>query len=645
MPRLNNAAQLLLAALLSSSVLTACVEDTKRSYPTASTPITTIAQNPTGTALTAPVGTGFKSATLSAAIGLASALSGDTSSSAATVTQYSNGNIGLTAPNIPHNGTTDTVTFAQFFTNVYNTELAGGSYSSATSSGGAYVSLFDSGPSLALQYSDFGFWTAATSSTATPSEIGVYGVGNGTPAKSMPTTGSAIYTGAVQGAVSNNVASGYFAGLASLSANFATNGMTGSVTDIRVSETGYAAPQGSMNDITFSGTISGPNFSGTASTSGTSGSLLNTSGATGTFGGGFYGPSASEVTGVFSLNGGSSSAQIIGSFGASQSYSSANASSAVSTLSALPDGTPLSGSWNAGFNSMTLTTVSGATTAAVDTTLTGANATLVFYSNGNITLTAQDIPYAPSSTISTTGNTETVSFAQSSFSVAGNATMPVSVMPLGTQVATATGSVPGYPGITGDVVTLYRIGPAVGLQYSDFGEWKTAPESTATNTTTASVGVYAVGVATPKSQMPTTGSAVYTGLTYGQVASATGTGNSATSVNNDFSGVVSLTANFATAALTGSLSGLRTTYAGSPTWINDIDLSGTISGSTFSGTATAGTNAGNVYNITGTTGKFGGGFYGPNAKEIAGTFSLSGTGSNGGTQSNTQMIGSFGAHK
>lgn len=71
--------------------------------------------------------------------------------------------------------------------------------------------------------------------------------------------------------------------------------------------------------------------------------------------------------------------------------------------------------------------------------------------------------------------------------------------------------------------------------------------------------------------------------------------------------------------------------------MNDILLSGTISGSAFDGTATAGTNAGSAFDIAGATGELHGGIYGPNAAETSGSYFLTGG------PKETALIGSFGA--
>ena len=144
----------------------------------------------------------------------------------------------------------------------------------------------------------------------------------------MPTTGTATYTGGAVGyvgqttgtTVSNHAAQ--FWGSSSVSANFATNALTGSITAINAYSVGNGGSGqtllGTINAITLTGTISGNGFTGTTAASATAGSAFNTTGATGSLSGGFYGPTANEVSGIFSLSGGTNHTTLIGSFGAKQ---------------------------------------------------------------------------------------------------------------------------------------------------------------------------------------------------------------------------------------------------------------------------------------------------------------------------------------
>ena len=139
--------------------------------------------------------------------------------------------------------------------------------------------------------------------------------------------------------------------------------------------------------------------------------------------------------------------------------------------------------------------------------------------------------------------------------------------------------------------------------------------------------------------MPTTGSASYTGGAVGWLVQPT-----SLNPNNaaNYYGTMNLTANFATGAVSGAVTAIQlftptnntTPMSGTS---SDVMLAGTISGSGFSGTASAGSTAGTAFDLTGATGNTRGGFYGPNAAETAGVFSLTGG------PKETTMSGSFGA--
>lgn len=173
------------------------------------------------------------------------------------------------------------------------------------------------------------------------------------------------------------------------------------------------------------------------------------------------------------------------------------------------------------------------------------------------------------------------------------------------------------------------------LQYSAFGEWEEY-DNTVSPTVLTSVGVFSTGDKTAGADMPTTGTATYTGLTKG-VADVSGT-------NYFITGNAQLTADFAANTISGGLTGLNAVDPGTSTTVgsvNDVDFTaGTITGTTFAGTAAASATAGAV-DISGTTGTFGGQFYGTGtaaAAEAGGTYQISnGTG--------TTIIGSFGTAK
>lgn len=201
----------------------------------------------------------------------------------------------------------------------------------------------------------------------------------------------------------------------------------------------------------------------------------------------------------------------------------------------------------------------------------------------------------------------------------------------------------------GNLVAATVASPTAGLSYSSFGVWNirnNAANAVATPVqlgTWASAGGTLGGALTTALAMPKVGSAVYTGKWIGFTSTAT-------NVNVQLSGNVSLSAAFAAAGgtVTGSLTGLNT--------LNSNAVAGTVTSGTFNNmTVSAGKITGNAFvaNITagapGTNaaaslpvntagvGTFKGHFYGPAANEVAGVFRLvSGT---------RQVMGAFGAKK
>ena len=169
-------------------------------------------------------------------------------------------------------------------------------------------------------------------------------------------------------------------------------------------------------------------------------------------------------------------------------------------------------------------------------------------------------------------------------------------------------------------------GHASGLKSSEFGIWSNVSSTGAVSTVAIATGV-------PTATMPKTGTATYTGTMQGSVSSTLNP-----SVANGLTGAVALTADFAKATISGSI----TNISPFSTPVNNILLanapikSGGVNGTLTLGPAPSGTGA---VDLTGATGTYAAKFYGPSATEIAGTFHLA-----GGTN-HVQLIGSFGAHK
>lgn len=171
-------------------------------------------------------------------------------------------------------------------------------------------------PTTGLQYSIFGTWDKYPSNASTMTFGGYAGGGNFT--MSMPTTGSATYTGRAAAYVLGNSVLYDLGGSLNLTANFAASTITGSMTGMTARDsTGAAA--GLFNNVALAGTISGNAFTGTATAgalpAGTNAAAI-AAGTAGTSSGHFYGPAANEVTGLWGMSGGG--VTVVGAFGAKQ---------------------------------------------------------------------------------------------------------------------------------------------------------------------------------------------------------------------------------------------------------------------------------------------------------------------------------------
>ena len=164
---------------------------------------------------------------------------------------------------------------------------------------------------------------------------------------------------------------------------------------------------------------------------------------------------------------------------------------------------------------------------------------------------------------------------------------------------------------------------ATNNDYVALGLW----EVNASNPTTLFLGTFVTGYETPVSAVPTSGTATY--FATQNVAAIVSTYNPSGGqlTRGSVLGDASFTANFSTGSLTGTLSNNAIIYdngkAAFLPW-NDVSVSASIAGNTFSGSAVAGTSsATNAYTVSpGATGKFDGGFYGPNADALGAVFSL-----------------------
>lgn len=152
-----------------------------------------------------------------------------------------------------------------------------------------------------LSYLSYGLWERdidqAGNSDLERWAMFVYGLR--TTASQLPTSGTARYSGTLDGLWTTAGASYRLSGTSALTADFAGNSVTGTLT-----ATGTDRETGA--------TVAMDTLSGTASISRTdasfTGSLAGTSGFSGAFNGGFFGPAATEAGGTFSVSRGTEQA-------------------------------------------------------------------------------------------------------------------------------------------------------------------------------------------------------------------------------------------------------------------------------------------------------------------------------------------------
>lgn len=197
---------------------------------------------------------------------------------------------------------------------------AGGYYcysSKCGDTGSSSVDLNMADPATTnLSWTTYGFWTSRSYAASGPLTTAAFVTGYRTPVGSMPTVGTATYTGAAQGRLMAARDYGYLgvgidslSGDATLLADFGSGTLSGSLTNM-------VGPGGAWNNVSLVGAITSGDFTGTAAVTSSPGTFGSMSGsATGTFAGSFFGPSAQELGAVWTLHDGTSTA--VGTIGAS----------------------------------------------------------------------------------------------------------------------------------------------------------------------------------------------------------------------------------------------------------------------------------------------------------------------------------------
>ena len=170
--------------------------------------------------------------------------------------------------------------------------------------------------------------------------------------------------------------------------------------------------------------------------------------------------------------------------------------------------------------------------------------------------------------------------------------------------------------------------PIYGLSYVVTGGWWTRPSGTNNPYALTNTGVYVFGFETPQAAMPASGTAVFSGGTLATIYKTVGMEIQSGLVG----GNASITANFGSGAINGSLTQMMVTNT--EHW-NDVSVTANIAtgSNRFSGTTAAASAPGQPMSLSGSAvGKINGAFYGPAGQQLGAVWSLSdGTGSALGT--------------
>jgi hypothetical protein len=457
--------------------------------------------------------------------------------------------------------------------------------------------------------------------------------GSGTPIANLPATGSATYsgTGASGGtdgsyfipSGTGTIALGGLSGDVAISVNFATGGVTGTLSNMKASANGITTP---WNNVSLSGNINRNNasFAGTATTgdapagagpAGFSGS------ATGGFSGAFFGPNAQETGGTWTLTDPSAGGKTaFGAFGA-----------ATTGCTGCGNGGTVPPPPTSGIAGPASTSVSGFSGSALGTSFTTNPPTIgqsIKFGGGAVSLTSAAVGDAQISELTATyrGSVTSNGVAYPLFDL----TIPA--------LSLTASNVRG----DGTPVTLPNGGQvsaaAATMNYTMLGAWSYIPTSGASY-----IGQVVTGYSTPAGSVPTSGSATYggTGGVIGAyfVPSGTGTVQAGT-----LSGDVSLNVNFASNTTSGTLTNMQAKAVGSSTttpW-NSVSLTGHLNRETssvsMSGTTSTTANAGPAGFSGAATGSFTGMLYGPTAQEVGAMWTLSES-----TGGGKAAFGTFGA--
>jgi hypothetical protein len=181
-------------------------------------------------------------------------------------------------------------------TDTFGTLNINNNVEAAISANGQDYTLIANPFNFGWDYQTFGTWLTGAGTGS--GKAGNYSIGSPTTGASIPTTGTATYTGATGGRYVTAAGLDYFVSSnLSATANYATRSVALTSTSSVASRD--LISQSSMNAINFTGTMTYA-----AATNVLTGTITTTGGMNGTAKGQFYGPSANELGGSFTAAGG-----------------------------------------------------------------------------------------------------------------------------------------------------------------------------------------------------------------------------------------------------------------------------------------------------------------------------------------------------
>ena len=177
----------------------------------------------------------------------------------------------------------------------FGTLLINNNVEVAASANGENYTLIANPYNFGWNYQTFGTWLTGAGTGS--GKVGNYSIGSPTIGASIPTTGTATYTGATGGRYATAAGLDYFVSSSlTATANYATRSVA--LTSTSSVGTRDLLAQSSLNAVDFTGSMTYA-----AATNSLTGTITTTGGLSGTVKGQFYGPGANELGGSFTATG------------------------------------------------------------------------------------------------------------------------------------------------------------------------------------------------------------------------------------------------------------------------------------------------------------------------------------------------------